>query len=160
MAFVLPMLTLGLVVMDFTLCSCRVCDADRNTNGCSTPMGMNAPFKRQFTMACDKHDICYGCGTHYNWTREDCDKALLRDMVRSCHTHAHARRRRGIMDAVLDIWYFFQGLSKEERRCKIAAEMYFKIVRAFGGSHFEKRDHIYCISTCADDHGSPFVELY
>ena len=63
------------------------------------------------------------------------------------------------MDALLDIWYFFQGLSKEERRCKIAAEMYYKIVRAFGGSHFEKRDHIYCISTCADEHGSPFVEL-
>lgn len=61
MAFVVPMLTLGLVVMNFMLCSCRVCDADRNTNGCSTPMGMNAPFKRQFTMACDKHDICYGC---------------------------------------------------------------------------------------------------
>ena len=61
MAFVVPMLTLGLVVMNFTLSSCRVCDADRNTNGCSTPMGMNAPFKGQFTMACDKHDICYGC---------------------------------------------------------------------------------------------------
>ena len=24
-------------------------------------MGMNAPFKREFTPACDKHDICYGC---------------------------------------------------------------------------------------------------
>ena len=63
------------------------------------------------------------------------------------------------MDALLDIWYFFQGIGKKERRCKIAAEMYYKIVRAFGESHFEKRDHIYCKSTCADEHGSPFVEL-
>ncbi|KAL9975973.1 hypothetical protein ACROYT_G013201 [Oculina patagonica] len=159
MALVATVLTLGLFVVGFSFGSCRVCDADRNTNGCSTPMGMNAPFKRQFTMACDKHDICYGCGTHYNWTREDCDKSLLRDMLRSCHTHAHSRRRRGIMDALLDIWYFFQGLTKEERRCKLAAEAYYKIVRTFGGSHFETRDHLYCISTCADEHGSPFVEL-
>ena len=61
MALVAHVLTLVVAVMGFTFCSCRVCDADRNTNGCSTPMGMNAPFKQQFTMACDKHDICYGC---------------------------------------------------------------------------------------------------
>jgi len=66
------------------------------------------------------------------------------------------------MDALLDIWYFCQGISKEERRCKIAAEMYYKSVRAFGtfwGSHFEKQDQIYCKSACADEYGSPFVEL-
>lgn len=97
-------------------------------------------------------------GHHYNWTREDCDKALLNDMLRSCHSHS--RRRRGITDVILDIWYFFQGISKEERRCEIAAKMYYEIVRAFGGSHFERRDHSYCVSTCADKHGSPFEELY
>lgn len=158
MAYVAPVLTLGLVVVGFTFCSCRVCEADRNTNGCSTPMGMDAPFKREFTPACDKHDICYGCGHHYNWTRKDCDKSLLSDMLRACHTSS--RRRRGITDVLLDVWYFFQGISKEERRCKIAAEMYYKIVRAFGGSHFERRDHSYCKSTCADKHGSPFENLY
>lgn len=102
--------------------------------------------------------FAFSQGHHYNWTREDCDKSLLGDMLRSCHTHN--RRRRGITDALLDIWYFFQGINKEERRCKIAAEMYYKIVRAFGGSHFEKRDHEYCTSTCADKHGSPYKDLY
>ena len=61
MAYTALLLTFGLVVVEFKFCSCRVCEADRNTNGCSTPMGMNAPFKREFTPACDKHDICYGC---------------------------------------------------------------------------------------------------
>lgn len=61
MAFVDPVLILGLFMLRFTFCSGRVCEADRNTNGCSTPMGINAPFKREFTPACDKHDICYGC---------------------------------------------------------------------------------------------------
>ncbi|PFX19817.1 uncharacterized protein LOC111337718 [Stylophora pistillata] len=159
MAFIDPVLILGLFVLRFTFCSGRVCEADRNTNGCSTPMGINAPFKREFTPACDKHDICYGCGNHYNWTREACDKALLHDMIQSCHRRMHSRTRRGVMNALLDIWYFFQGISKEERRCKLAAEMYYKIVRTFGASHLEKKDHIYCINTCADKHGSPFVEL-
>lgn len=63
MAFMSAVLTLGLVLFGFIFClsRARVCDADRYTNGCSTPMGMNAPFKRKFTPACDKHDICYGC---------------------------------------------------------------------------------------------------
>ena len=61
MAYTALLLTFGLVVVEFKFCSCKVCEADRNTNGCSTPMGMNAPFKREFTPACDKHDICYGC---------------------------------------------------------------------------------------------------
>ena len=63
MAFMSAVLTLGLVLFGFIFClsRARVCDADRNTNGCSTPMGINAPFKRKFTPACDKHDICYGC---------------------------------------------------------------------------------------------------
>lgn len=158
MAYTALLLTFGLVVVEFKFCSCRVCEADRNTNGCSTPMGMNAPFKREFTPACDKHDICYGCGHHYNWTREECDKSLLNDMLRACN--GRIRKRRGITDVVLDIWYFFQGLSKEKRRCKIAADMYYKIVRAFGGSHFEIRDHSYCKNTCADKHGSPYEDLY
>ena len=37
------------------------CKADKHTNGCSVPLGMNAPFKDDFKPACNKHDICYGC---------------------------------------------------------------------------------------------------
>ena len=39
----------------------EICKADKYANGCSVPLGMNAPYKDQFTPACNKHDICYGC---------------------------------------------------------------------------------------------------
>ena len=68
MAIISHALTSGLVILVGLAISCckgRVCDADRNTNGCSTPMGINAPYKREFTPACDKHDICYGCVSTY-----------------------------------------------------------------------------------------------
>ena len=55
---------LGIVVIGFAYSWCfptRVCEADRQTNGCSVPLGIEALFKRQFTPSCNKHDICYGC---------------------------------------------------------------------------------------------------
>ncbi len=39
----------------------EICKADKHANGCSVPLGMTAPYKEQFTPACNKHDICYGC---------------------------------------------------------------------------------------------------
>lgn len=39
----------------------QLCNADKHTNGCSVPLGINAPYKEDFTPACNKHDICYGC---------------------------------------------------------------------------------------------------
>ena len=95
-------------------------------------------------------------GHHYNWSRDKCDEAFLRDALRTCR---HTRGRRSLTSALLDIWYFFQGISKEERRCKLTAEFYYKLVRSFGKSHFELRDHQYCNNTCADKHGTPFENL-
>ena len=43
----------------------HVCNADKHTNGCSVPLGINAPYKKDFTPACNKHDICYGCVSAY-----------------------------------------------------------------------------------------------
>ena len=39
----------------------QLCNADKHANGCSVPLGINAPYKSDFTPACNKHDICYGC---------------------------------------------------------------------------------------------------
>ena len=58
-----------LIVLTFGLYSCswcltnstRMCAADGHSNGCSVPLGMDAPYKTSFTPACNKHDICYGC---------------------------------------------------------------------------------------------------
>ncbi|KAK3733985.1 hypothetical protein QZH41_009840, partial [Actinostola sp. cb2023] len=139
--------------------STRQCLADQYSNGCSVPLGIATPYKGRFTPACNKHDICYGCGHHFNWTRDLCDDGFLADMKTTCkHLFSHVRRKR-FLSALLEVWYFFQGINKEERRCKLFADMYYKVVRTFGRPHFEIRDHDYCWSTCADKHGSPYEDL-
>lgn len=37
------------------------CAADKYADGCSVPSMVPAPFKNEFTRACNRHDICYGC---------------------------------------------------------------------------------------------------
>ena len=37
------------------------CAADQFADGCSVPPEFPAPFKKEFTSACNQHDICYGC---------------------------------------------------------------------------------------------------
>ena len=37
------------------------CAADKFADGCSVPSVFPAPFKKEFTSACNRHDICYGC---------------------------------------------------------------------------------------------------
>ena len=74
--------------------------------------------------------------------------------------HVKHRDRRSIVgEAILEIWYFFRGMSKEERRCKLVADLYYRGVRLFGQAHFERRDPQYCLNTCADKHGSPFEQV-
>ena len=55
-------------ICSFILLSCywtlsveENCDADAYADGCSVPLGLDTPFKKTFTKACNKHDICYGC---------------------------------------------------------------------------------------------------
>lgn len=61
MVFVDFVLIFGLFVLRFMFCFGRVCEVDRNINGCSIFMGINVLFKREFMLVCDKYDICYGC---------------------------------------------------------------------------------------------------
>lgn len=37
-----------------------------------------------FETDCNKHDICYGCGTYYNLSRSDCDNFFHKDMIETC----------------------------------------------------------------------------
>ncbi|XP_028392628.1 uncharacterized protein LOC114517170 [Dendronephthya gigantea] len=136
-----------------------LCDADSYTNGCSVPLGLGTPFKKTFTKACNKHDICYGCGYHFQWSRADCDASFLRDMKILCKPRVLSRKRRFI-EALMELWDFLRGISKEEKRCRMMADMYYDGVRMFAESHFEKKiHHTYCNTTCAKLHGSPFVPL-
>ncbi len=66
----------GFLVLSFLFVCCmpklvrprpQICKADKYANGCSVPLGMAAPYKEQFTPACNKHDICYGCVSEVNF---------------------------------------------------------------------------------------------
>ena len=75
-----------------------------------------------------------------------------------CRPHFLSRKRR-FMEAFMELWYFFRGIGKTEKRCRMTADMYYDGVRMFAESHFEKMDNTYCNSTCAKLHGSPFIPL-
>jgi len=46
------------------------------------PSGVH--YDQLFETDCNKHDICYGCGTYYNLSRSDCDNYFHKDMVETC----------------------------------------------------------------------------
>ena len=69
------------LVSDQTLARPQACSADKHANGCSVPLGINAPYKADFTPACNKHDICYGCvSTFFMSNKNMCyQRCLSRD---------------------------------------------------------------------------------
>ena len=44
------------------------CAADKFADGCSVPSMIPAPFKMEFTHACNRHDICYGCVSIFRYS--------------------------------------------------------------------------------------------
>uniref|UniRef100_A0A5C1ZW08 Conodipine-P3 n=1 Tax=Conus purpurascens TaxID=41690 RepID=COP3_CONPU len=54
----------------------------KHSNGCSTPLRL--PCQEYFRPACDIHDNCYHCGKTFGISREECDKAFLKDMNTLC----------------------------------------------------------------------------
>ncbi|KAK3743875.1 hypothetical protein RRG08_048503, partial [Elysia crispata] len=59
------------------------CDIE-DANGCTYLPHLSFPFMKDFTPACNRHDMCYGCAITYGLTRKDCDDALLRNTVQTC----------------------------------------------------------------------------
>merc|ERR1712221_22083 len=64
------------------------CVSDQHINGCSVPIKGNFPYETRFLPACNRHDVCYRCGIVYSWTRKECDRAFLRDMLQICHRYS------------------------------------------------------------------------
>ncbi|GFS24629.1 conodipine-M alpha chain [Elysia marginata] len=53
-------------------------------DGCSIPFGLPFFYKTQFTKSCDRHDVCYHCGSAYNFTRPQCDHAFRQNTLATC----------------------------------------------------------------------------
>ncbi|KAL9975615.1 hypothetical protein ACROYT_G012798 [Oculina patagonica] len=111
-------------------------EARCDTNGCSIPGNLPYYYKSHFTPACNKHDVCYGCGVRNGWSRLQCDRAFYRDMLSVCRN-----------------LHWAHGPF-----CYTAARRYFNGVRLFGGIHYKNPSLSSCPS-CPRSNGDPKVSL-
>ncbi|XP_041373937.1 conodipine-P2-like [Gigantopelta aegis] len=59
---------------------------DRNgADGCSIPGKLPFFYKKRFKAACNKHDICYYCGSARHVSRKSCDSYFLSNMKKTCN---------------------------------------------------------------------------
>lgn len=118
-------------------------DCKINANGCSVPLGLPAPYKKTFTPACDKHDVCYYCGELYGWDQRQCDEAFKSDMYTLCEKNGKR-------------WFSLGDLLNKKKRCKkLGADAYYTAVRSFGHLYWEKNPPSWCQAACAKNLGDP-----
>uniref|UniRef100_A0A0K8TTR8 Conopeptide n=1 Tax=Conus lenavati TaxID=1519839 RepID=A0A0K8TTR8_CONLV len=94
------------------------CDNHPTVNGCSVPDFLRVQHLKTLTPACNRHDVCYGCGAKYGVTKTQCDDAFLRDMKEACR---QAGRRRALTVSM---------------DCPDMANAFHTAVWAFGHSHY------------------------
>ncbi|CAH3020341.1 unnamed protein product [Porites evermanni] len=120
---------------------CRI-----KTNGCSVPAGLPFFYKKTFTPACVKHDVCYSCGQRFGWTQYQCDKRFKSDMYRLCEKKYGSKKG----------WFSWRTKYK---RCKFFARLYYRTVRAFGRFHWANPSERWCRKGCTKALGNPFKPL-
>lgn len=84
-------------------------------NGCSIPLDLPFFYKRAFTSACDKHDVCYACAWSHSGSRLRCDQLFLSNMRAICSEMSWLSRAT----------------------CRFFADVYYKAVREFGDREYE-----------------------
>uniref|UniRef100_A0A098LXW8 Ccr_10 putative toxin n=1 Tax=Crassispira cerithina TaxID=1077925 RepID=A0A098LXW8_CRACE len=79
-----PTLMMTLIILTSARAVTSVtCDDHPAANGCSNPLP-ELQHEEKFFSACNRHDVCYGCGSLYNITRLMCDNFFMVDMVMAC----------------------------------------------------------------------------
>lgn len=139
------------------------------TNGCSVPnVGKkNIYASTIFLPACQKHDVCYECGTTLDWKRSECDKAFYKDMMSICNRDFSTKRGMwswvskgwsGMkIGALMAKWMLIPAGTYE--KCSVAADIFYKGVHNFGSSYFgaetvNDRDKV-CYLPCTNPYGNP-----
>ncbi|CAH3153867.1 unnamed protein product [Porites lobata] len=117
------------------------------TNGCSVPGRLPFFYKKTFTPACDKHDVCYSCGQRFGWTQNQCDRRFERDMYRLCKKEHGSKKR----------WLF--SFPSKYQRCKGFARLYYRAVRTFGKYYWSDPSERWCSEGCTRALGNPFKPL-
>ncbi|XP_041375068.1 uncharacterized protein LOC121387949 [Gigantopelta aegis] len=129
---------LGIMLACTSLTSCHDSCRRHGVNGCSTPFSMPFFYKRRFTHACNRHDVCYRCGHVFGISRDDCDSAFLDAMKQSCRS---LRKRRATDD--------MGGHNIEKRglhrsMCDLFALGYHTVVKTFAESDYRAPSMPFC----------------
>lgn len=127
------------------LCSSSGKDLTTWVNGCGPEFSkviQNIPFafRNLFTPACNRHDVCYGCGKTNGYTRSACDWAMYNDMQRACNDVFHKMSLPHTFDRV---------------RCHLRANSIKNILDTLGGSAFSTETYPFCKDQCVKNHGDP-----
>eukprot|EP00794_Sanderia_malayensis_P000040 gene40-632_t len=126
--------------------SCSLCISEQKVNGCSVPFKSTFPYSTVFKPACNRHDVCYRCGTLFQWPRKDCDNGFLNDMLEICDK----RERASLQSMAVGNEKF--GIDA----CRRAAKAYQTGVRIFGFWFYRKNSAPWCSSDqCVIDNGLP-----
>jgi len=120
------------------------------SNGCSVPFGLPFFYKKTFTPACVKHDVCYSCGEHYGWNQVQCDDAFKHDMEELCEKSK--KGKRFLFSSAVDL---LKKLAEKVKRCKIGAKTYYEAVRKAGHFYWEKNPPSWCRNPCTKQRGDP-----
>ncbi|KAK2553156.1 Conodipine-P3 [Acropora cervicornis] len=106
------------------------------TNGCTVPSRLPRFYKKDFTPACKKHDVCYSCilqGQRYRWRRSRCDNSFHRNMKKICSRKS----------------YF------ERKLCRKFAHSYFRAARKGGSPSYAYTSPAWCCASCVKFFGNP-----
>nr|QNH72508.1 toxin candidate TRINITY_DN38706_c0_g2_i1 [Pachycerianthus maua] len=116
------------------------CKYLKELDGCSLPSDLITQFRDVLTPACFRHDVCYRCAAYYNWSKEKCDEAFLKDMKDICTQRQHTR----------SFWTLFN-----RDPCLTTAEQYHTGVKVFGFPYYGKEPRKWCSLNCAENGGNP-----
>ena len=112
----------------------------------------------------------------YGWTRDMCDTAFHKDMDKACE---NSSRKKRFPSKIFNWCYDYEPESEtydyevfshwiknlvvtvndKVKRCKAAADIYYKSVYHFGHAHFENVLPAWCSLPCAKKLGDPGIVL-
>jgi len=112
-------------------------------------------YAQVFDTDCNKHDICYGCGTHFNLTRSDCDNLFYKDMVQTCENTYSSSWLNVIKNSLGKSEY-----EVDQRDLCVQKAGHFKEVVEVGGEDNFSGDESWCKDPCVVQYllGSNYVD--
>jgi len=105
-------------------------------------LSTNILHKQDLEGACNKHDVCYNCGHHKDWSQSQCDQKFYQDAKKLC-------------SCKYKLNIFSLGT------CYTAAHIFYVMVLTAGNKYYLSKSHEYCFAhqDCLNEF-SPNVDIF